>query len=155
MTTRRQPGERKGVPKENKGKENILNIKGKKEKSFAARPVMKKTSEFEVNIFVVGYEINGLVPICGDHISHANRYWTIAALHKKYPKDFTIAELSRHFGICERVFRGEYKKKIYDRMEDYNYLSPSENVDSSRKLTIKKYGRTKDMIRYMDKRNKV
>lgn len=131
-------GERKGNQKENKG--------------FVPRPVMKRTSEFEVRAFVSGYKVNGEVPICGNHVNHATRYWTIVALHKKFPKDFTIAELSRHFGICGRVFRGEYIKKIHGRMEDYNYLSPSENMENSRKATIKKYGRAKDLKRYMERK---
>lgn len=148
-----QEEENEGCKKKGKkDKENIRNGKNE-ENRYLPRPMMKRTSKFEVDAFVVGYEVNGQVPICGEHVSHATRYWTIAALYKKYPNHFTMASLSRHFGICERVFRGKYKRKINDHMEEYDNLSPSESIDNSRKSTIIKYGRTKDIRKYVKIKN--
>lgn len=123
----------------------MLSAKTKYEKGFySPRPVMKKTTETEVNIYVVGYEINKEIPICGDDIKHATRYWVIRTLQTKYPKVFTMAKLSRHFGICPRVFETKKKAKFEGDLNDFGGLSPAEFDKTTYKSVVKAYGRPKD-----------
>lgn len=146
---------KKGDKTEKRGKENVRSSGKKgKENVYTPRPVMKKTSKSEIDAFLMGYKVNEEVPICGDHVSHATRFWTIVALYIKYPKRFTKAELCRHFGICERVLEGKYKNKIHEKMESYDCLSPSEYIENSRKATIEKYGRSEDIKKYHAEKNK-
>lgn len=125
-----------------------------KEIEYPPRPVMEPTSKEGVNAFVTGYKMNREVPIVGDNINHATRYWAVAALYTKYPGHFKLSEMCRFFKISDRVFRGKYASKMSEGMEKYGYLSPSEYFEKSRKSTIEKYGRKEDVLKFYAKRNK-
>lgn len=115
---------------------------------YKPRPVMRETSEREINLYVKKYKLGGKYPEFTKKLSQAARFWIIIRLLEIHGDKLSIREISNHFDVDRQLFRKSYRSKLKS-LSNYNYLSPGE-VNANFCRVIKTYGRRKDIRKYLN-----
>lgn len=123
-------------------------------KGYKPRPVMRETSENEINLYVNNYKLGGEYPKFPRNLSQAARFWIINKLLVIHGDALSIRDISSHFDVDRQMFRKRNRSKLKGGPEYYGNLSPGE-VNTSYARIIRTYGRGKDVWKYLkeEKRN--
>lgn len=111
------------------------------------RPVMKRTSEEEIDSYVQKYD-GKKYPVIDEQLCHAARFWIITRLIEKYDKEISVRDVARHLNVSRKMFEKRNRLRLKNDPKFYNYLSPGEANTKSRASIIKIYGRKKDKVKY-------
>lgn len=114
--------------------------------SVTTRPVMKRTSDTEIDFYVNQYQGRSY-PDYGDELCHAARFWIVTRLLQMH-KGLSSRHLSRHFNMSRKMFEKKNRLNLKNDPKYYDYLSPGEANTKSRAATIRIYGRKIDKLDY-------